>query len=88
LVKTCFHHDAMTSGVEWGGGGRTSIRALVWMHLNTSHGQCPIETSKHQAKPAKSRVQMYVSWWGQCICVLWKWVHRACVYDLSRLVKN
>jgi hypothetical protein len=25
---------------------------------------------------------MYVSWWGQRVRVLWKWVQRACVYDL------
>jgi hypothetical protein len=85
LVKTRLHQDKP--------GTTTSIRALVWMRLNTSHGQCPtIETFTFpptcQTKPANCRVRMYVSWWDQHVCVLWKWVKRACVYDLPWLVKN
>jgi hypothetical protein len=58
LVKTCLHQD------EWGrgGGSQTSIRALVRMRLNTSDGQCPIETftfpPTRQAKPANRSVNV------------------------------
>jgi hypothetical protein len=79
--------DSFTPRRAREGEGRISICALVWMRLNTSHGQCPIDTftfpPTRQAKPAKHTVRMYLSWWGQCVHVLWERVWRACVYDLS-----
>jgi hypothetical protein len=84
FVMTCLHQDEQD--------GASSIHAMVWMCLKTSHGQCPIETFTFppmcQAKPANHRVRMYISWWGQHIHILWKWVQKACVYDLSWLVKT
>jgi hypothetical protein len=80
-VKTRLHQDER----GWGVANEHSC-------LNTSHGQCLIETSTfppaRQVKAANHRMQMYISWWGLHVHVLWKWVQTACVYDLSWLLKK